>query len=246
MRTSRAETSDASYERSYAAKRHPRGIFQVRLECEPPWPSVETSDSTLLALQLIRMEHVTKKLALAAIALMMLLVVPTLAMAAPLISSISSPVVVGDSFTISGSGFTNGSVINFFVATASGTVNFGPLTPATPITSSELTVPVPTSVSGKAIFLGEGVVGVQVVNEDQDFAASNVVTAQVFGDNAAGFPNLTAINGTGLASTSANPDVAVDNVETFVSPGTTITLSGNGFDTVNGAAVDLFCDCPGG
>ena len=176
-----------------------------------------------------------------------ILTLPNLAAAAPSISSISSPVVVGDSFTIDGSGFTNGSVINFFVATAAGAVNFGPLNPATPISPTELSVLVPTSISGaKPVSLGEGVVAVQVVNTDQGFAASNTLTTQLFGDNADGFPNLTGINGIGLSVTSADPGIATDNVEIHLLPGTTITLNGNGFDSVNGVAVDLFCDCPGG
>src|SRR5271163_1475218 len=178
---------------------------------------------------------------------LLILSAPTLAAAAPFISSISSPIVVGDSFTIDGTGFTNGSVINFFVATASGAVNFGPLNPATPISSTKLTVAVPTSVAGaKPVFLGEGVAAVQVVNTDQDFAASKTLTAQLFGDNADGFPNLTGINGMGLSSTSADPGIATDIVEIHLLPGTTIMLNGNGFDTVNGVAVDLFCDRPGG
>lgn len=96
------------------------------------------------------------------------------------------------------------------------------------------------------IVLGEGVVSVQVVNTDQGFAQSNSKTTQLFGDPAAGFPNLTGINGVPLAATSTDPSFAVDNVETLVRQGSTVVLNGFGFDTVNGAAVDLFCACPGG
>jgi hypothetical protein len=49
-----------------------------------------------------------------------------------------------------------------------------------------------------------------------------------------------------LAATSNNPHYATNNVETVVVPGTTVRLGGTGFDTVNGAAIDLFCACPGG
>ncbi len=62
----------------------------------------------------------------------------------PSITSISNPVFVGDSFTITGTAFTAGSVTNFFVATATGPVNFGPLTPSAHSPTS-LTVPVPTA-----------------------------------------------------------------------------------------------------
>ena len=193
------------------------------------------------------MSVVIKGLALPALALLIIVASTIAAAAPPSITSVSSPIVIGNSFTISGSGFTNGSVVNFFVSTATGAVKFGPLNPAKPISSASLTVPVPVTVSPQgSLFLGQGVAAVQVVNTDQGFAASNAVTAQFFGNNADGFPNLTGIDGIGLAATSANPDYATDNVETHLSPGTTITLNGNGFDLVHGVAVDLFCDCPGG
>ncbi|MGO9057217.1 MAG: hypothetical protein ACLQU2_07485 [Candidatus Binataceae bacterium] len=164
----------------------------------------------------------------------------------PAITSLPPSIAVGASFTINGSGFTDGSVVNFFIATATGAVNFGPLSPAKPIGSTSLTVPVPTSVSPQgALFLGQGVVAVQVVDTDQGFAKSNAVTAQLFGNNADGFPNLTGINGIGLSATSADPAYATDNIETHLLPGATVTLNGNGFDIVHGIAVDLFCDCPG-
>ncbi len=160
----------------------------------------------------------------------------------PSIASISSPVFVGDSFTVTGSGFTAGSVANFFVATATGPINFGPLLQSSHTTTS-LTVPVPDS---KVSTLGQGVVSVVVVNTDQGFTQSNAVTAQLFGENLDGFPNLTTINGFGLATTSTEPSFATDNVQTVVVQNHTVTLGGNGFDTINGVAIDLFCDCPGG
>ncbi len=167
---------------------------------------------------------------------------PAFAAITPSITSISNPVFVGDSFTITGSGFTAGSVANFFVATATGPVNFGPLTPSAHSPTS-LTVPVSTA---KVTSLGQGVISVVVVNTDQGFTQSNAATAQLFGNNGDGFPNLTAINGVGLAATSTDPSFATDNVQTVVMQNHAVTLGGNGFDTVNGVAIDLFCDCPGG
>jgi hypothetical protein len=171
-------------------------------------------------------------------------IMPHCALAAitPSISSISNPVFVGDSFTVTGSGFTGGSVANFFVATATGPVNFGPLMPSAHTTTS-LTIPVPVS---KVATLGQGVVSVVVINTDQGFTQSNTKTAQLFGSNADGFPNLTAINGIGLSPNSIDPNFATDNVQTVVVQGRTVTLSGNGFDTTHGVAIDLFCDCSGG
>jgi hypothetical protein len=167
---------------------------------------------------------------------------PAFAAITPSITSTSNPVFVGDSFTIKGSGFTAGSVVNFFVATATGPVNFGPLTPSAHSPAS-LTVPVS---SAKVTTLGQGVVSVVVVNTDQGFTQSNSATAQLFGANHDGFPNLTAINGVGLAATSIDPSFATDNVQTVVMQSHTVKLGGNAFDTVNGVAIDLFCDCPGG
>ena len=52
------------------------------------------------------------------------------AAAPPHIANVPAIVVAGGSFTIAGNGFTPGSVVNFFVATSSGPVNNGPLTPS--------------------------------------------------------------------------------------------------------------------
>src|SRR5262249_4599740 len=47
----------------------------------------------------------------------------------PKIGGTASTIFVGGSFTIAGTGFTAGSVVNFFVATSAGPVNVGPFTP---------------------------------------------------------------------------------------------------------------------
>jgi outer membrane protein assembly factor BamB len=190
----------------------------------------------------VKHEHYYTALMMAAAAV--LLILPRCASGAitPSISSISDPVIVGVPLTLSGSGFTAGSVANFFVATATGPINFGPLTP-TAHSSTSLTVPVPVRA---VTTLEQGVVSVVVVNTDQGFTQSNVVTAQLFGDTRAGFPNLLQINGVGLAATSTDPSFATDNVETVVMQNQPVALGGIGFDTVHGVAIDLFCDCRGG
>ena len=150
-------------------------------------------------------------------------------------------ILVGASFDIVGLNFTAGSEVNFFVATGSTTINAGPLIPITPHSATELTVNVPATTP-----LGQGFASVQVVNTDQSFHTSNSVGALLQGSAAAGIPSLTSINGFGLASSSSDPSVATNNVETLVRQDTTVNLGGNGFDTVNGAAVNVFCDCTGG
>ena len=160
----------------------------------------------------------------------------------PRIASVSSPVLAGASFTIKGSGFTKGSVVNFFVATPKGPVNEGPLSPdPKTLTGTQLVIPVP-----KTITLGEGFAAVVVINTDKAFVGSNPAFALLQGSTAAGLPSITELNGHPLASTSLDPDYAVDNVETTLLQGSKVVINGNGFDTVHGAAVDVFCACTGG
>jgi len=160
----------------------------------------------------------------------------------PVITSLSPPVIlVGTNFTISGANFTAGSKVNFFVATAEGPINAGPLIPVTRSLPTRLTVALPVSVP-----LGQGFCAVQVVNTDQNFATSTPAPALLQGSAAAGLPSLTSINGVPLAATSADPGYAANNVETVVKQGTEVQLGGNGFDVANGVAIDLFCDCKGG
>ena len=163
-----------------------------------------------------------------------------LAAGVPSIAPVTSPVPVGGYLVLAGSGFTPGAKLNFFVSTAAGAVNEGPLTPAA-LGANSLTVKVPASIP-----MGEGVAALQVINTDAGYASSNVVVAQLQGAAGSGIPTLTGIDGTALAASSVNPNYAIDNVETVVPQGSQVTLQGHGFDTVNGVAVDVFCACAGG
>jgi hypothetical protein len=146
----------------------------------------------------------------------------------------------GASFAIDGGGFTHGSVVNFFVATAAGSVNPGPFTPLS-FTSSHLVVAVPADT-----LLGQGVVVVQVVNTDRGFVASNLMSALLKGNPAAGIPSIGTINSVAIAADSTAAGIAVAYVQTVVVQGAQVAIGGTGFDTSNGVAVDLFCACPGG
>jgi len=159
----------------------------------------------------------------------------------PFITSIPKVIEAGSKFVITGLDFTDGSKVNFFVSTATGAVNAGPFIPTTRKLPTQLTVTVPPTVS-----LGEGFVSVQVVNTDMKYLASNLGSALLEGNPAAGIPSLTSINGMSLAPTSSNPAYGVNNVETVVIQGSAVELGGSGFDVVHGVAVKLFCDCPGG
>ena len=59
-------------------------------------------------------------------------------------------------------------------------------------------------------------------------------------------PSITGLDGHPLAATSLDPDYAVANVETTLMQGSSVVINGTGFDTTHGAAVDVFCACPGG
>lgn len=158
----------------------------------------------------------------------------------PSISSLPAVIYIGDNFVIQGSGFTSGSVVNFFIATATGAENFGPLVP-TSVVADSLTAFLPTTV-----IQGEGVASLEVVNTDEGHVQSNTALALLQGDPSAGLPSITAINGVALSPTSINPGVALANVETLVSTDAAVTLTGTGFDVVDGVGVNVFCDCPGG
>jgi len=81
--------------------------------------------------------------------------------AGPAITSLPPVVYIGDNFLIQGSGFTSGSVVNFFVATAGGPINFGALVP-TDLLPDQMMAFLPLTVTQ-----GEGVASVQVVNTDE-------------------------------------------------------------------------------
>ena len=159
----------------------------------------------------------------------------------PRITKVQDPVLAGANFTISGSGFTKGSEINFFVSTPTGAINQGPLKISASSTTTQLVVPVPSTIA-----LGQGFVSVVVVNTDAGFVQSNPGFALLQGSAAAGLPSITGIDGHPLAATSLDPDFAVANVETTLLQGSSVVINGTGFDTVHGAAVDVFCACPGG
>jgi hypothetical protein len=131
-------------------------------------------------------------------------------------------------------------VVNFFIATAKGPINAGPLKPSS-FAENMLVVPVSPTITQ-----GEGFVALQVVNTTQGSITSNTLGALLQGSAAAGLPSLTRINGQPIAADSTDPGVALANVETVAPIGKPFLINGSGFDTVHGIAVDVFCDCTGG
>jgi sugar lactone lactonase YvrE len=141
----------------------------------------------------------------------------------PLLDPLPSPVVAGGFLTVTGAGFTNGSVIKLFVATPSGVVAHGPYTPDTRTAGFLITNLPPT------IPLGSGFVSVQVINTDQGFLASAAQSQWLFGNAAFGLPTITAVNGTGLPA--PDPALPTAYIETSLAQGSTATITGTGFSS---------------
>jgi hypothetical protein len=148
---------------------------------------------------------------------------PTNTLAAPtvVLDPLSAPIPVGGSITLTGHGFTAGSVIALYVATSSGVQQAGPFTPASH-TATSLFWNVPATVP-----LANGFATVQIVNTDEGFIASNVEPALLEGAAAAGLPGITAINGVALSA----PDLSVPlaNVATVAVQNMNMTVTGTGF-----------------
>jgi len=139
----------------------------------------------------------------------------------PRLAEILDRLRVGAANTLIGSGFTPGSVINLWVATASGVTVNGPFVPAA-FTPTSLVWEIPVEVA-----LGNGFASLQVINTDEGYTTSNVVSALLEGDPAHGIPTILAIDGEPLAAVT--PGVNVAHVDTVIVPGATVTLVGMGF-----------------
>jgi hypothetical protein len=141
---------------------------------------------------------------------------------------ISSPIVVGASNTLTGSGFTAGSRVLLFVNNGA-VLTFGPYVP-TSWTPTTLVWAVPATV-----LLGNGFGSVLVVNTDQGFIQSEARSQYLRGAPTANIPTILTINGVGLRP--LDETVPVASVETVVAPGTVVTIGGSGF---NAPLVNLF------
>lgn len=149
----------------------------------------------------------------------------------PTLDAIATPVVVGGAVTLSGTGFTTGTVIKMWVSTASGPLdtNASGWMPTT-WNATHLTWNVPATIP-----LGQGYGTFLVVNTDQGYTTSNSVGQLLYGDPADNLPTVTAVNGTALGASS--PSVPVAHSDTVVGLGATATLTGTGFSN---ALVNLF------
>ncbi len=148
----------------------------------------------------------------------------------PVLNPIPAPIVIGGSLTLTGSGFTAGSVMQIFVATSSGTSSYGPYAPSSR-TATSLTF----NQVDKNISLGNGFGTVLVINTDQNYIASNAQSALLTGNASLNIPTISQINGVALRA--FDPTIALATVETVVVQGTTISIGGTGF---NNPLVNLF------
>ena len=145
------------------------------------------------------------------------------------LDAIASPIVVGAANTLSGVGFTAGSVVKVFVATSSGAVAQGPFTPTTQ-NPTGLQWQAPASMP-----LGRGFATVLVINTDQGFIQSNPQSQLLYGAASANIPTIQSLNG--VALTPVNPKIPLAYVETAVTQGSVLHIGGTGF---NAPLVNLF------
>jgi hypothetical protein len=149
--------------------------------------------------------------------------------AAPRLDPIAAPLVVGGTVTLSGSNFTAGSVIMLFIAMPGGAQSAGPFVPLSR-SATALVWTIPATVP-----LGNGFGSVVVVNTDRGFASSNAQSQLLYGAASANLPTLQAVNGVALAA--ADPGAPLAYVQTVLTAGATMTLTGSGF---NAPLINLF------
>jgi hypothetical protein len=123
---------------------------------------------------------------------------------------------------LSGSGFTPGSVLKLYVATATGVAPYGPFTPLAQ-GAGALFIDLPPTIA-----LGNGFATAQVVNTDEGFLESNPQSQLLYGSAAWNIPSLFTIDDVPIAA--PDPSVPLAHVDTQVRAGATVTLGGNGFD----------------
>jgi glucose/arabinose dehydrogenase len=149
--------------------------------------------------------------------------VPAAALTPLVLDPISSPVVLGATTTLTGSGFTAASVVVGWIRVAGVVQGVGPFTPISQ-TSTQLGWAVPSNIP-----LGEGVIVVAVVNPDEGFRGSNLQIQRLFGNPALNIPTITGVNGSPIQG----PDQVMNGIYVNVSvfPSTWVLLSGSGFNT---------------
>lgn len=157
------------------------------------------------------------------------------------LAPLAGPVRVGSPIVLDGAGITPDTLLKVFVATSWGAVDVLPdgLSPTSTSTGTWAgTLPWPWPVDApRDILLGNGVVSLELVRPDHDYDVSNVRTAILLGNPAAGVPGITSLGGVAISPSSTDPTIATANVETVLEPGEPLVIGGDGFSA---ALVNLF------
>ncbi len=126
----------------------------------------------------------------------------------------------GSPASVSGAGFTAGSVIDLSVSSSDGMIAYGPFTP-TSITPTVLRWSVPSSIP-----LGYGFMTLAVTNSDQDSRTSNTVCENLVGPPNQSPPTIFSINGPSVAA----PDCSIpyNRINTVLVPGSTCKVRTGG------------------
>ncbi|MBK7973308.1 MAG: hypothetical protein IPK07_08525 [Deltaproteobacteria bacterium] len=163
---------------------------------------------------------------------------------------------VGGDLTLTGQGFTPGTVLKIFVATSGGVVDVAPsgISP-TSVSADGLvwnaTLPWPWPVAApNDVLVGNGFADMYLVRTDVGFTTSNDEGVVLLGNPNLDpqVPSITAIDGTALSATSSDTSIATSNVEDFIVPGNQTTIDGSGFanPVVNIFSASGNCAPPGG
>ncbi len=163
---------------------------------------------------------------------------------------------VGDTLTLTGQGFTPGSLLKVFVATSNGVVDVAPSGIApTSVSADGLvwngTLPWPWPVSApNDVLVGNGFADMYLVRTDAGFTTSNDQGVVLLGNPNLDpqVPSITAIDGTSLSATSSDTSIATANIEDVIVPGNETTITGSGFvnPVVNIFSASGNCAPPGG
>jgi len=144
---------------------------------------------------------------------------------------------VGSALSLTGRGFTPGSLLKVFVATSNGVVDvmpngLAPTTVAADGTSGTWTLPWPWPASPpNDVLVGNGFASAFLVRSDLDYSVSNTQGVVLLGNPNLNpkVPSITGIGGTALSATSSQESIATANVEALITPNAQATIQGDGF-----------------
>jgi CSLREA domain-containing protein len=161
-----------------------------------------------------------------------------------LLNKPASPIQVGSTIDLQGSGFTDGTVLKLFIATSTGVIDAFPEglgRTSGDTTSWTATLPFPwpggpgpgnPDNPSNSPSLGNGFASLYLVRRDEGSTESTKVGAVLQGNPNLNpkVPGITGLNGVPLSATSSEPSIKTANVEGLIIPGASATIQGSGFD----------------